>query len=124
MGQVEKFATITPNIVHLRGEEGAAVVKTVRIAPVEKYPFKITKVTASPNSAFQYTLEESGEKESSDYILTVSDPNPAGRYSGTVFLHTDNKLKSKISIRVIGNFRKPRVQNKETTKSKEPAPQG
>ena len=45
-GQVEKFVTIRPKHINLRGYTGDSIKALVSVIPEKKYPFKILKISA------------------------------------------------------------------------------
>ncbi|MBI9074610.1 MAG: hypothetical protein JEZ02_04290 [Desulfatibacillum sp.] len=107
-GPVKYFAVIKPAVIQLRGDEGKEISGTATIMPVEAYPFKIIRTSATANAAFTHTLEEFQEGDKTGWRLTVKDQDPKGRYSGVVYLHTDSKEKSSLEVKVYGNFTKKR----------------
>ena len=105
-GQVEKFVTIRPKHVNLRGYTGDSIKALVSIIPEEKYPFKILKISAKDGKNIKFQVDEVETSANGAYELKVENlkPNP-GRYYDTIFLETDSKIRPKISVRVYGNLR-------------------
>jgi hypothetical protein len=105
-GQVEKFVTIRPQHVNLRGYAGDTLKAQVSVIPEEKYPFKILKVSAKDGKNFKFQLDEVASSANGAYELKVENLKPdPGRYYDTIFLETDSKIRPKISVRVYGNLR-------------------
>ena len=105
-GQVEKFVTIRPKHINLRGYTGDSIKALVSIMPEEKYPFKILKISAKDGKNIKFQVDEVETSANGAYELKVENlkPNP-GRYYDTIFLETDSKTRPKISVRVYGNLR-------------------
>ena len=105
-GQVEKFVTIRPKHINLRGYTGDSIKALVSIIPEEKYPFKILKISAKDGKNIKFQVDEVETSANGAYELKVENlkPNP-GRYYDTIFLETDSKTRPKISVRVYGNLR-------------------
>jgi len=79
--------------------------RTVKIIPEEKYPFKIVGDRTIHNQNFHYKLEEVKRSTKTEYVLTVENlKKEKGRYSDTIKLKTDSKIRPEIRIRVYGNI--------------------
>ena len=110
-GQVEKFATIRPKHVNLRGYAGDSLKASVSIVPEKKYPFKILKISARDGKNIKFQLNEVEVSANRAYELEVENLKPdTGRYYDMILLETDSKIRPQISIRVYGNLR-PRKSN-------------
>ena len=104
-GLVEKFVTIIPKRVALRGFVGEQIKATAKIIPEEKYPFKIVGVEAFQAKNIDYKLEEAERSKGIEYVLAIENlKKDKGRYYDTIILKTDSKIKPEIKIRVIGNI--------------------
>jgi len=78
-------------------------VRTVKIIPEEKYPFKMVGDRTVNKKYIRYELEEVKRSEKTEYVLTVANlKKEKGRYFETIKLKTDSKIRPKISIRVYG----------------------
>ena len=110
-GPVTRFVRISPTTIQLRKGDGEEATGSAKIIPVEGYPFKITRTSATAKARFTYNLEEFSNDKEKGWVLTVNDPQPEGRYSGTVYLYTDSKLKPRLEVRVYANF-----SNKQPTR--------
>jgi len=87
----------------LRGFVSAPIVRTVKIIPEEKYPFKILGDRAVHKKNISYELKEVKRSEKTEYVLTVANlKKEKGRYLETIRLKTDSKIRTEISIRVYG----------------------
>ena len=105
-GQVEKFATIRPRHINLRGYAGDTIKATVSLIPEKKYPFKILKVSARNGNNIKFELEEVEFSANGDYKLKVENlKQDTGRYYDTILLETDSKIRPQLSVRVYGNLR-------------------
>lgn len=111
VGTVEKFATIQPKHVNLRGYVGDSLTAKVSITPETKYPFKVINVRAKEGKNIKYQLDEAADPANGAYELQVQNlKQDAGRYADTIFLDTDSKIRPQLSIRVYGNLRPPKKQ--------------
>jgi len=105
-GQVEKFVTIRPKHVNLRGYTGDSIKASVSLIPEKKYPFKILKVRAKDGNNIKFQLEEAGLSGSGAYELKVENlKQDTGRYFDTIILDTDSKIRPQLNVRVYGNLR-------------------
>lgn len=102
-GPVERFATISPQVVRLVGEVDKDLKQTVEIIPDEKYPFKITSVKADQGKRIRFELAAQSEP-GQGYVLTVEDrTHEKGRYRDMIRLTTDNERCPTLLIKVYGN---------------------
>jgi len=105
-GAVEKFVTIRPKQINLRGYAGDSVKALVSIIPEKKYPFKILKVSAKDGRNIKFELEEAELSANGAYELKVENlKQDTGRFYDTIILETDSKIKPKLTVRVYGNLR-------------------
>jgi hypothetical protein len=105
-GQVEKFVTIRPKHVNLRGYSGESIKASVSLIPEKKYPFKIIKASAKDGKNIKFELEEVEQSENGAYELKVENLKAdSGRYFDTIILETDSKVRPELSVRVYGNLR-------------------
>ena len=104
-GTVKKFATITPDTVRLYGTAGAPLKQTVTIVPEKSYPFKIIETKARSGRDIRFDLREEKDATTVKYLLTVENlKDSQGRYSDTIQLTTDSKIKPQIQISVFGRI--------------------
>jgi len=100
-GPVDKFATINPRLLNLRGNAGEALEGTVIIVPDEKYPFKVVSAAATEGKNIKVALNETKEGGKAAYALVVKNLKAdAGSYTDTVVLKTDSKLRPELGVRV------------------------
>ena len=100
-GSVDKFATINPRMLNLRGNVGEALEGTVIIVPEDKYPFKVVSVAAKEGKNIRVALNETKEGGKAAYALVVKNLKAdAGSYTDTVVLKTDSKLQPELDVRV------------------------
>jgi len=105
LGNVEKYATITPKVVKLYGPIGKQIKRSATITPEEKYPFKIVNVRAKSGKNINYKLEEIKGSKVVKYILTIENiKKEKGKYHDVIHLKTNNKIHPEIKIRVYGNI--------------------
>ncbi len=105
VGLVKNIVTIQPRRVVLRGFAGKPIKQTVIIIPLKKYPLRIIEAKGNQGRNFSYQLERVNKTDSSFYLLTVENLRQRkGRYSGTIHLKTDSKLKPMINIPVKGSI--------------------
>jgi hypothetical protein len=106
-GHVDSFVELKPKYVRLTGYSGAKISVPVTIIPSEKYPFKITEVTARGGTStfVKYTLTERKANEGKGYTLLIENmKKEKGRYMDLLTLKTDSQIQPKINIRVYGNI--------------------
>ncbi len=100
-GSVDKFATITPRMVSLRGAVGETLKQSVTIVPEDKYPFKILEAQARDGKNIRVALNEVTEAGKPSYALVVENlQSAAGSYNDSVVLKTDSKLQPELEVRV------------------------
>jgi hypothetical protein len=110
-GKVEKFVTVIPRAVSLRGFVGDPIKKSVSIIPEEKYKFKITNARAKNGKFIDFELEEIKGAKRTEYSLTVRNlRKEKGRYSDLIILETDSKIRPNVNVRVYGYLRKRPVK--------------
>ncbi|MBU1054643.1 MAG: DUF1573 domain-containing protein [Proteobacteria bacterium] len=102
-GEVEAFALIAPKIVFLSGNSDRTIQSRITITPLEKYPFNIVESYAvNLDKKIVFALNKKEDK----YFLTVKNiEEKTGKYQGSIYLKTDNKLRDEIVINVIGIIR-------------------
>ena len=110
-GQVERFVTIRPKHVNLRGYAGDSIKASVSLIPEKKYPFKILKARAKDGNNIKFELEDLTKSENGAYTLKVENlKKDIGRYFDTIILETDSKIRPELSVRVYGNLRPRKTQ--------------
>ena len=115
-GSVEKFVTINPKRVRLRGIAGEQIKKKVTITPEKKYPFKIVKASAKDGKNIRFELtEEKGEKGPFYALLIENKRSEKGRYFDLITLETDSKIQPKFSIRINGDLRNQAEEKRKQT---------
>jgi hypothetical protein len=112
-GVVDKFASITPSPVILRGVAGENLSQTVRIIPEAKYPFKLVEARPRDGRNLTVTLSPAAEGGAGGYALLVQNTKgEAGSYTDSVVLKTDSPLKPEIDIRVVAYLKPPSPEKK------------
>ena len=105
-GPVEKFATIRPQHVSLRGYAGDSIKGMVTIIPEKKYPFKILDARAQNGKNINIQLGEVKKSSGRAYELKVENlRQKTGRYYDTISLKTDSKVRPELKVRVYGYLR-------------------
>jgi hypothetical protein len=102
-GLVEKFVTIQPRHLNLRGYAGEPIKSSVTLVPEKKYPFKILNVRAKNGKYISYQLEEIKKSDNTAYEIRVQNlKQDTGRYFDTIILETDSKVRPQLDVRVYG----------------------
>jgi len=115
-GNIERFVTIRPRQVRLRGIAGEQLKKKVTIIPVKKYPFKILKVRARNGKDIRFQLQEEKSQKGPQYVLIVENQRlEKGRYFDNITLETDSQIRPTLKIRVYGDIMpRPEEEKKES----------
>jgi len=112
-GSVDKFATIQPRQVRLRGFIGETIKTIVTIIPEEKYTFKVLKVRAKNGRDIRFQLEEENKDQGLKYALIVENQRAQkGRYFDVITLETDSQIRPTLDVRVYGDLM-PRPEEKD-----------
>jgi hypothetical protein len=99
-GPVDRFATITPRTLSLRGVSGETLRGTVSIMPEEKYPFKILD-TYPVEGRLKVQLDQIPQDGKTAYALQVENlRTEAGSFNDTVRVKTDHPLQPEMDVRV------------------------
>lgn len=111
-GNVQKFVTITPQVVRLNGKKGEEIKSVVQIIPESKYLFSVLKIRTQDGKNIKYELKEnksaSGNKE---FSITVENlKKDAGFYSDVLIVETDSKIQPEIKINVMARITDPDTQ--------------
>ena len=110
-GQVENFATIRPQSVSLRGYVGDSIKGMISIIPEKKYPFKILNAKAQSGKNVNVQLDEKTDSNGTAYELKVENlSQKSGRYSDTIILETDSKIRPELNVRVYGYLRERKTE--------------
>jgi hypothetical protein len=111
-GQVQRFATISPGKVILRGAAGTPLKARTLITPIKRYPFKVLDVRARNGRHIRYDLTARNDG-TGGYALTVENLRPdPGHYFDTILLTTDSPIRPEIPIGVYANITKPDPKKK------------
>jgi hypothetical protein len=111
---VEKFVTIRPSQVRLRGFTGDEIKRKVTIIATPKYPFKIVKVRARDGKDISYQLSEEKSETGKKYALMVENKRTQqGNYFDIITLETDSKIRPELHIRVYGQLRQQTAKEKK-----------
>jgi hypothetical protein len=105
-GLVEKFVSIRPQHVSLRGYAGDTIKGKVTITLEKKYPFKILDARAQSGENINFELDEINKNGSPGYELNVENlRQKTGRYYDTIILKTDSEIRPELNVRVYGYLR-------------------
>lgn len=105
-GKVEKFATISPQHISLRGQVGDSITGAVSIIPEKRYPFKILDVRAETGKNISFHLDEIKNANGPAYELKIENlSQKSGRYYDTIILETDSKIQPVLNVKVYGYLR-------------------
>lgn len=105
VGNVEKFASITPNRLILRGNAGDPVIGSATVSPDPKYPFKILETRLKNGTDVQTRIEEKQENKTTVYTITVENlKKDPGRYFDVITLKTDSPIKPELQLSVYGQI--------------------
>ncbi|MBL0717291.1 MAG: hypothetical protein JJV89_04510 [Desulfosarcina sp.] len=116
-GEVEKFVTVIPKRVTLRGISGTEIHRNVKIIPEKKYPFKITGSRIKKGDFIEYILEKSKKPEHFFYILKIKNKKTTkGGYHDIIYLKTDSKIQPEIKISIYGTILDKPIKNNTTGK--------
>ena len=109
-GMVDKFATITPRRVKLKGIAGRSITAKVKIIPEKNYDFSITEIKADSGKDIQYCLEKKEGANEKGYVLTVENlKKEEGGYRDIIRLKTTSKIRPEIVISVRGYIERERI---------------
>ncbi len=121
-GKVKKFADIKPHYVRLSGTEGDDIHRTVKIAPLDKYPFKIKKVRAKTGENIKLSFKKVKAEEKKTYEVSVENlKKTPGSYRDVIYIDTNSKLRPVLSLNVSGTIKakKPPQRIKDGISKKE-----
>lgn len=103
-GAVEKFVTLIPRRLVLRGETGKRISGTVRIIPEKMYPFTLQESEGEVAGKLRFTVRKDDTQEMAAYLLTVENlKKKVGSYQEKIHLKTDHELRPEIEIKVYVN---------------------
>lgn len=116
-GLVEKFVIIDPKVARLNGHIGKPIETSIKIMPLEKYPFTIVGVRAKWGINIAYDLRMNAD--GTGYILNIKNRKKTkGRYADTIRLITDSNIKGEIRVYVYGHITQERPTEKKTIQKK------
>lgn len=112
IGKVKAYVDYSPKRISFSGTADQKLSQTVRVMPIEQFPFKIKKVKAKEGKHLRYELKPLPRKNGPDgYQLIVHNTmTSAGRYQDVITIETDSKVKPELKIRVYGRIGKPSPQ--------------
>ncbi len=104
-GRVDRFFTLSPNMVKLEGDVGEQIKRTITISANEKYPFKIIEARAKVGKNIRYEFKQVEHSGREKYLLYVENlKKQKGRYYDIIYLKTNKRPLPEIIIRVQGNI--------------------
>ncbi len=102
-GTVERFATVEPERVVLRGRPGEELKASVKIIPEADYPFSILHAKAKYGRFISISLEGLKDSGKEGFLLTVENlKKDPGRYFDVVSLETDSSIRPELQVSVTG----------------------
>jgi hypothetical protein len=110
-GRVKNFVAIKPKVVKLYGPVGESLKKTVKIVPVDNYPFKIIETKAQIGKNIRYQLAKEIRGQRIAYCLTVHNlMQNKGVFYDTIYLITDSRIKPRLYIPIFGKISEPTTE--------------
>lgn len=105
IGEIKKFATITPSAVFLSGKQGEPVSATVTIVPETEPAFKLLEATAVNGKDIRHSVLEKEENGKKVYELLVENTaETVGRYYDRIRIITDHGDYGPLIVYVRGNI--------------------
>lgn len=102
-GMVREFASVLPRYVTLMGKAGTEVGDIVTILPI--HPFTVRGVRAQEGKNIRVSVNEKITGGRKSYVVTVENiMSTPGRYTDTIIVETDSKVKPEITIGVRGEI--------------------
>jgi hypothetical protein len=112
-GPVDKFATISPRMLNLRGTAGDHLQGTLTVVPEEKYPFRLTGVQ-SREGRVKADFSAAQQEGRTAYTIRVENvKSDAGSFSDTLVLKTDSSVQPELEARVYVYLRAADSQEKK-----------
>ena len=106
-GIVEKVVDIDPMHARLFGPAGTDIKTRIRIAPAEKYAFKILGIKTRVGEHIKIKLNQTSQTGQRVYTLTIENVKKTpGRYYDLIYLNTDSRARPRLKIPVFGNIGK------------------
>jgi hypothetical protein len=99
-GPVDRFVSINPRMLNLRGAAGERLQGTLTVVPEEKYPFRLTGVQPREGRLRASFSETRQEGRPAYAILVENVKSEAGSYSDTLVLKTDSPVQPELEVRV------------------------
>ena len=98
-----RIAQISPPRVVLQGPLGSDVRQVIKITPLKDKAFTIKDVTAKNGTDIRLNLEKPSASNQGQYMLTVESlKKEHGRFTDTIYLHTDHPQTPQLEIGVNG----------------------
>lgn len=112
-GPVDKFVTINPRMLNLRGTAGDHLQGTLTVVPEEKYPFRLTGVQ-SREGRVRADFSPSQQEGRPGYTIRVENiKSDAGSFSDTLVMKTDSSVQPELEARVYVYLRAADGQEKK-----------
>jgi hypothetical protein len=113
-GKVLHFAKLEPKYARLIGHVGTEIKQTITITREKDYPFSVVKAKARNGKEITIDVKEFKKENSDGYILTIENKKSVpGRYSDTLVLTTDSKVKPTLTIPVYGRIMSEELQQSQ-----------
>ncbi|MDY0220858.1 MAG: hypothetical protein RBR67_06960 [Desulfobacterium sp.] len=101
---VEKIATVTPEVVHFVGDPGKTLETTVHILPSDRYAFSLKDQVIPAMKNVEAVLRLSNTREKAWDLVVTNTRKITGRYYEVITLVTDSAAQPELKIRVFGNL--------------------
>ena len=101
---VERIATVTPEVVHFVGDPGKNLETTVHILPSDRYDFSLKDQVVPAMKNVQAVLKLSNTGKKAWDLVVTNTRTTAGRYYEVITLATDSTVQPELKIRVFGNL--------------------
>ena len=103
-GNVEKIATVDPQVVHFVGSPEDTLQTIVNIVPEEKYAFSIKNEPLPKMKNIEVGLKPLNNGKKFWEIIVTNTRKTVGRYYEVITLKTDSPFQPELKIRVFGNL--------------------
>jgi hypothetical protein len=105
-GPVDKFVTISPPRINMKGKPGEVLTRQVRISPEAKYPFKILNGSLEKVRDMKLSIKKDETTNPPSYLAKLTSQETAkGSIYGNIVLKTDSQVRPEIKIFVAAVFK-------------------
>jgi hypothetical protein len=105
IGDIKKFATITPSSVLLNGKVNEPVSATVKIIPETEPAFNLVRISAASGNDIRHSVTEKEENGKKVYELLIENAaETPGRYHERLTIITDRSDQAPLMVNIRGNI--------------------